>query len=153
VYEILFQIVSKSFLEDGNVCYIHSQTTLRLLTTNTGPKWIVSLCKDPELMPKPNAIAKSLREPLPKVFPAFLLATGDHPLRPPQRRDAGADRPPATEPDQAAGGNLLPNSVGVHRRRVDTRGVTLCHKRIGLPHDPGIPTNTMLRHINVELLT
>jgi hypothetical protein len=68
VYEIFFQIVSKSFMEDGNVCYIDSQTRLRLLTTNTGTKWIASLYKDPELMPEPNEIANSMREPLPKVF-------------------------------------------------------------------------------------
>ncbi len=73
MYEILFQVVSKSFLEDGNVCYIHSQTTLRLLTTNTGTNWIASLYKDPELMPEPDANAKSYREPLLKVFAPALL--------------------------------------------------------------------------------
>ena len=91
MYEILFQIVSKSFLEDGNVCYILPQNTLKLLTTNTGTKWIASLCQDPELMPEPDANAKSLREPLLRVPPGPAGATGDHPLRPPQRRDAGAD--------------------------------------------------------------
>jgi hypothetical protein len=56
VYEILFQVVSKSFLEDGNVCYIHTQNTLRLLTTNTGTKWIATLYKDSELMPEPDML-------------------------------------------------------------------------------------------------
>jgi len=34
---------------------------------------ITNLCKDPELMPDPEGIAKALREPLLKVFPAALL--------------------------------------------------------------------------------
>ena len=33
----------------------------------------MSLCKDPELMPEPEGIAKALREPLLKVFPPALL--------------------------------------------------------------------------------
>src|SRR5205814_333896 len=32
-----------------------------------------SMCRDPELMPEPEGIAKALREPLLKVFPAALL--------------------------------------------------------------------------------
>ena len=30
----------------------------------------MSMCKDPELMPEPEGIAKALREPLLKMFPA-----------------------------------------------------------------------------------
>jgi type VI secretion system protein VasG len=33
----------------------------------------MKLCQDPELMPGPEGIAKALREPLLKVFPAALL--------------------------------------------------------------------------------
>ena len=33
----------------------------------------MSMCKDPELMPDPEGIAKALREPLLKKFPAALL--------------------------------------------------------------------------------
>ena len=33
----------------------------------------MSMCRDPELMPEPEGIAKALREPLLKVFPAALL--------------------------------------------------------------------------------
>jgi type VI secretion system protein VasG len=33
----------------------------------------MSMCKDPELMPGPEGIAKGLRDPLLKVFPAALL--------------------------------------------------------------------------------
>jgi type VI secretion system protein VasG len=38
-----------------------------------GTDLIMSMCKDPELMPDPEGIAKALRDPLLKVFPAALL--------------------------------------------------------------------------------
>jgi type VI secretion system protein VasG len=38
-----------------------------------GTELIASMCKDPELMPEPEGIAKALREPLLKIFPPALL--------------------------------------------------------------------------------
>ena len=73
VHTIFFQVFDKSVIEDEKGRYIGSQNGLILLTTSTDPELIASLCQDPELMPEPNAIAKSLREPLPKVFPPALL--------------------------------------------------------------------------------
>jgi len=52
---------------------IDFKNTLILLTTNVGSDLIMNMCKDPELMPDPEGIAKSLREPLLQVFPAALL--------------------------------------------------------------------------------
>ena len=52
---------------------IDFKNTLILLTTNVGSELIMNMCKDPELMPSPEGIAKALREPLLKVFPAALL--------------------------------------------------------------------------------
>jgi type VI secretion system protein VasG len=46
---------------------------LILLTTNAGTDLIASMCADPELMPDPEGLAKSLREPLLKIFPPALL--------------------------------------------------------------------------------
>ena len=60
-------------MEDGEGRLIDFKNTLILLTTNVGSELIMNLCKDPELMPSPEGIAKSLREPLLKVFPAALL--------------------------------------------------------------------------------
>jgi type VI secretion system protein VasG len=60
-------------MEDGEGRFIDFKNTLILLTTNAGTELIAGLCKDPELMPEPDAIAKSLREPLLKVFPPALL--------------------------------------------------------------------------------
>jgi type VI secretion system protein VasG len=73
VHEIFFQVFDKGWMEDGEGRYIDFKNTLILLTTNAGSELIMSVCKDPELMPEPEAIAKSLREPLLKVFPAALL--------------------------------------------------------------------------------
>jgi type VI secretion system protein VasG len=46
---------------------------LILLTTNAGTDLIAGLCKDPDLMPDPEGMAKALREPLLKIFPPALL--------------------------------------------------------------------------------
>src|SRR5512138_756320 len=73
VHEIFFQVFDKGVMEDGEGRAIDFKNTLILLTTNAGTELIAGLCKDPELMPDPEAIAKALREPLPKVFPPALL--------------------------------------------------------------------------------
>jgi type VI secretion system protein VasG len=73
VHEIFFQVFDKGWMEDGEGRVIDFKNTLILLTTNAGTDMISSLCRDPELMPEPDAIAKSLREPLLKVFPPALL--------------------------------------------------------------------------------
>ncbi len=73
VHEIFFQVFDKGIMEDGEGRLIDFKNTLILLTTNVGSELIMNLCKDPELMPSPEGIAKSLREPLLKVFPAALL--------------------------------------------------------------------------------
>jgi type VI secretion system protein VasG len=72
VHEIFFQVFDKGWMEDGEGRYIDFKNTIILLTSNAGSDLIMTLCKDPELMPEPDTIAKSLREPLLKVFPAAL---------------------------------------------------------------------------------
>jgi type VI secretion system protein VasG len=73
VHEIFFQVFDKGVMEDGEGRLIDFKNTLILLTTNVGSELIMNMCKDPELMPHPEGIAKALREPLLKVFPAALL--------------------------------------------------------------------------------
>jgi type VI secretion system protein VasG len=73
VHEIFFQVFDKGEMEDGEGRFINFRNTLILLTTNVGSELIASLCRDPELVPEPEAIATALREPLLKVFPAALL--------------------------------------------------------------------------------
>jgi type VI secretion system protein VasG len=60
-------------MEDGEGRTIDFKNTLILLTTNAGTELIAGLCKDPELMPDPEGMAKALREPLLKIFPPALL--------------------------------------------------------------------------------
>jgi type VI secretion system protein VasG len=73
VHELFFQVFDKGWMEDGEGRLIDFKNTIILLTSNAGSDLIMNLCKDPELMPSPEAIAKALREPLLKVFPAALL--------------------------------------------------------------------------------
>jgi type VI secretion system protein VasG len=60
-------------MEDGEGRMIDFKNTLILLTSNVGSDLIMNMCKDPSLLPEPDGIAKALREPLLKVFPAALL--------------------------------------------------------------------------------
>ena len=73
VHEIFFQVFDKGWMEDGEGRDIDFKNTIILLTTNVGSEVIAGLCKDPELTPEPEALAKALREPLLKVFPPALL--------------------------------------------------------------------------------
>mgnify|MGYP000677430199 FL=1 len=73
VHEIFFQVFDKGWMEDGEGRVIDFKNTLIILTTNAGTDLITNLCKDPDLMPEPEGIAKALREPLLKVFPPALL--------------------------------------------------------------------------------
>ncbi len=73
VHEIFFQVFDKGFMEDGEGRFIDFKNTLILLTTNAGTDLIAGLCKDPDLMPDAEGMAKALREPLLKIFPPALL--------------------------------------------------------------------------------
>jgi type VI secretion system protein VasG len=73
VHEIFFQVFDKGIMEDGEGRLIDFKNTVIILTSNVGSELIMSMTRDPELMPQPEDIAKALREPLLKVFPAALL--------------------------------------------------------------------------------
>jgi type VI secretion system protein VasG len=73
VHEIFFQVFDKGTMEDGEGRHIDFRNTLILLTSNVGTDLIMSMCKDPELVPEIEEIQKGLREPLLKVFPPALL--------------------------------------------------------------------------------
>jgi type VI secretion system protein VasG len=73
VHELFFQVFDKAWMEDGVGRRIDFRNTIILLTSNVGTELIMNMCKDPELMPEPEGIAKALREPLLKQFPAALL--------------------------------------------------------------------------------
>jgi type VI secretion system protein VasG len=73
VNELFFQVFDKGWMEDAEGRYIDFKNTIILLTSNVGTDLIVGMCRDPELMPDAAGIAKGLREPLLKKFPAALL--------------------------------------------------------------------------------
>ena len=73
VHEIFFQVFDKGFMEDSDGRYIDFKNTVILLTSNTGTDRMMALCKDPDLRPEPQALARAVREPLLKVFPPALL--------------------------------------------------------------------------------
>ncbi|GHF35002.1 type VI secretion system ATPase TssH [Seohaeicola zhoushanensis] len=73
VHEIFFQVFDKGVMEDGEGRVIDFKNTLILLTSNAGSDLIMDMCSDPDLMPEPEGIAKALRDPLLKIFPAALL--------------------------------------------------------------------------------
>ena len=73
VHELFFQVFDKGIMEDGEGRLIDFKNTLIILTTNVGTELIMNMCKDPELLPDPDGIAKALRTPMLKTFPAALL--------------------------------------------------------------------------------
>ncbi len=73
VHEIFFQVFDKGMMEDGEGRLIDFKNTLIILTTNVGTDLIMNMCKDPELLPEPQGVAKALRAPLLKTFPPALL--------------------------------------------------------------------------------
>ncbi|HEX8789718.1 MAG TPA: type VI secretion system ATPase TssH [Polyangiaceae bacterium] len=73
VHEIFFQVFDKGAMEDGEGRLIDFRNTLILLTSNVGSDLIMNMCKDPSLLPDPEAMANALRPALLKTFPAALL--------------------------------------------------------------------------------
>jgi type VI secretion system protein VasG len=73
VHEMFFQVFDKGWMEDGEGRFIDFKNTIILLTTNAGSDLIMNMCKDPDLAPDVDSLAKALRGPLLKVFPPALL--------------------------------------------------------------------------------
>ncbi len=73
VHEIFFQVFDKGRMEDAEGRMIDFKNTIIILTSNAAQDVIVNMCKDPDLMPKPDAMEKAMRGPMVKVFPDALL--------------------------------------------------------------------------------
>ncbi len=73
VLELFFQVFDKGRMEDGEGREIDFKNTIIILTTNAATDQMMKLCADPETMPGPDGIVKSIKAELNKVFkPAFL---------------------------------------------------------------------------------
>jgi len=73
VHEVFFQVFDKGSMKDSEGLDIDFRNTIVLLTSNAGTDLVMKLCKDPDLRPGPDELAKAMREPLLKVFPPALL--------------------------------------------------------------------------------
>jgi type VI secretion system protein VasG len=73
VHEIFFQVFDKGWMEDAEGRYIDFKNTIIILTSNASQEVIISMCKDPELMPNAEGLERAMRGPLTKVFPDALL--------------------------------------------------------------------------------
>ncbi|MES2821609.1 MAG: type VI secretion system ATPase TssH [Pseudomonadota bacterium] len=73
VHELFFQVFDKGWMEDGEGRSIDFRNTVILLTSNVGTDLVMSLTREPDLSPEPQALAEALREPLLKVFPPAFL--------------------------------------------------------------------------------
>jgi type VI secretion system protein VasG len=136
VHEMFFQVFDKGFMEDGEGRFIDFKNTLIILTTNAGTDLIASLCKDPDLMPDPDGMAKALRESAAEGVPA------------------GAAGPLVTIPYYPLSDEMLGRIVRLQldriKKRVEARykipfdqrgrgreagGVALHRERVGRAHD------------------
>ncbi len=79
VHKIFFQVFDKGWMDDAEGRYIDFRNTVILLTTNAGSDEIHHYCdgKAIEDLPNPQSIAKAIRQPLRKIFPAALLGRLD----------------------------------------------------------------------------
>ncbi len=73
VHEIFFQVFDKGWMEDSEGRTIDFKNTIIILTSNAAQDVVISMCKDPELMPSAEGLEKAMRGPLTKVFPDALL--------------------------------------------------------------------------------
>jgi type VI secretion system protein VasG len=73
VLELFYQVFDKGHMEDGEGREIDFKNTIILLTTNACTDQLMKLCDDPETMPSPEAIVRTIKPELNKIFkPAFL---------------------------------------------------------------------------------
>jgi len=73
VLELFYQVFDKGVMEDGEGREIDFKNTIMLLTTNACTDQMAKLTADPETSPCPEAMVKTLKPELNKIFkPAFL---------------------------------------------------------------------------------
>ncbi len=73
VHEIFFEVFDRGHMEDGEGRDIDFKNCVIILTSNAAQDVIINMCKDPDLMPDPEALEKAMRPHLTKVFPDALL--------------------------------------------------------------------------------
>lgn len=74
VHELFFQVFDKGALQDGRGRDTDFKNTIIIVTTNVASDRILTLCRDPSLIPEPGALAEAIRDSLRQAFPDALLA-------------------------------------------------------------------------------
>ena len=86
VQDVFYQVFDKGMLKDGQGRDIDFKNTLIIMTSNAGTDTIEALCRNAEILPEPDELAKELRPSLLEYFkPAFLgrvVTVPYFPLRP-----------------------------------------------------------------------
>jgi type VI secretion system protein VasG len=73
VQDVFYQVFDKGMLKDGQGRDIDFKNTLIIMTSNAGTDTIEELCRNAEVLPDPEELAKDLRPSLLEYFkPAFL---------------------------------------------------------------------------------
>ncbi|GAA4427580.1 type VI secretion system ATPase TssH [Bremerella cremea] len=73
VQDIFYQVFDKGHMKDGEGRDIDFKNTVIIMTSNAGTDLIMSLCRDPDTRPEPEALGEALHGELLKTFkPAFL---------------------------------------------------------------------------------
>jgi type VI secretion system protein VasG len=73
VLEFFYQVFDKGMMEDGEGREIDFKNTIILLTTNACTDQLMKICADPETMPSPEGMVRTIKPELNKIFkPAFL---------------------------------------------------------------------------------
>ncbi|MFT2798575.1 type VI secretion system ATPase TssH [Serratia sp. N21D137] len=73
IHEIFFQVFDKGWMEDGEGRHIDFRNTIIILTSNVGAELISAMCTDPDLIPEPEVLSTTLRQPLLQFFQPALL--------------------------------------------------------------------------------
>ncbi len=91
VHEIFYQVFDKGRMEDGEGRLIDFRNTLILLTSNVGADLVMSMCRDPELMPRLRRVGESAASAAAEGVPAGSAgANGHRSIFATQRRGDGA---------------------------------------------------------------
>ena len=137
VHEMFFQVFDKGWMEDGEGRYIDFKNTIILLTTNVGSDLIMNLCKDPELMPDPEAHRQGAARAAAQGVPGGAARPpGVDPVLPAERRDARQHRPAAARPHRQARRSEQPRrAVHLRRRRGEADRQPLHRGRERRAHD------------------
>ncbi len=153
VLELFFQVFDKGQMEDGEGRQIDFKNTIIILTSNACTDTLMKLCADPETMPEADALIKTLKPELNKIFkPAFLgrlVIIPYFPIR-----------------DEALKKIIILKLAKIQRRLSETHHVTLTHDdalleevarrctevESGARNVDNILTNTLLPEISRQIL-